>query len=207
MNALKNYVSIFGIMFFIRFILSFYNWVFKVHKASNIRIQSLPEIQLYGTLKIGSGVRLGKNIKFKVGRNSLLQIDNGASIGSNVRITVPDNELVSIGKNSRLNDDCMVVDRVKIGNNVVISNRVQLISFDHQLFQRDMSVDEADQKLGILKREILVGDGVFIGANALLFGSCEIQQYCTISAGAVISNKSFPSNHIILSANHSVEKN
>ena len=177
-------------------------WMFFVKKQKHIRITSLPKIYSKGLISLGERVRLWDNVKLKVGKNGRLLIKDGVSMGSNISITVPDNEFVVIGCQSRINDDVKIIDRVTIGENVVLANGVQLISFSHQLLNSNMTVDEADKEFGIIKNELIIEDGVFLGAQALLFGACIIGSYSTVGAGVVLSNKTFPSNYIIYSPNN-----
>lgn len=201
-TVLKNFLSIFEFLSFWAYIRSLHAWYFKVEKAPNIRVLGLPNIFLKGAMTVGRSVRIGRDVNIKVGANGWLEIQDGVSIGAKTKITVPQNEKISIGRNSRLNENCVIVDRVTIGEDVVISNGVQLISFSHQLFHADMTVDEADRNYGTIKAELKIGNGVFIGAKALLFGECIIGDFSTVSAGVLISKRSYPPNQIIYSANN-----
>jgi acetyltransferase-like isoleucine patch superfamily enzyme len=206
MTLIKNFLAIIGLHSKVLFFISLFAWLFKVVKSRNVRVANLPRINLAGSIEIASNTRIGRDVVLNVGENGFLRIEEGVSIGNRTKITVPPNGTVSIGKYSRLNDNCMVVGRVTIGPNIVIASGVQLISNSHQLFKFNMSVDDADKTYGMIAKELKIGKGVFIGANAMLFGGCDIQEFCTISAGAVISNKVFPANQIIYSSSRNEMK-
>lgn len=78
---------------------------------------------------------------------------------------------------------------VIIGNNVTISNNVQLINHDN-------SVCKISPKYTDVFGKIEIGDNCFIGARAIILPGVRLGCNCIVGAGSIVT-KSFPDNSII----------
>jgi maltose O-acetyltransferase len=90
---------------------------------------------------------------------------------------------LTLGCDSTVNYRC-IIDAgapVRIGSNCGIAMGVQLITSSHE--RSDPSVRAGKGKLA----PITIGDGVWIGSNAVVLGGVRIGDGCVIAAGAVVS--------------------
>lgn len=99
-----------------------------------------------------------------------------------------------IGKNSNLGDYNYVgaAGGVKIGENVLIGQRVSFHSENH-LFDR---LDIPIKRQGTEQKGIIVEDDCWIGAGTIILDGVVIGRGCVVAAGSVVT-KSFPENSVI----------
>jgi len=98
--------------------------------------------------------------------------------------TVIHPQKVWIGRNCAINHDVFILGRsgVKIGDDVVLSARCMII---------DASLDPANfastAERRYIEAPILIGDGSWIGAGAIILPGVSIGEKCIIGAGAVVT--------------------
>ena len=98
---------------------------------------------------------------------------------------------VKIGYNCRLYSDIVTSESylITIGDNVTISNDVQLITHDNSVIK---IIDNATDVFG----EIVIGNNCFIGARSIILPGVTIGNNCIIGAGSVVA-KSIPDGSIV----------
>lgn len=81
-----------------------------------------------------------------------------------------------------MNHNCSITcaDRIVIGNNVIMANNVVIVDHDHKLAHKGI-VD------GLTSSLVVIGDNVWIGANAVILKSVTIGEGAVIAAGAVVN--------------------
>ncbi len=86
--------------------------------------------------------------------------------------------------------DTLYPEKIKIGKNVVISFGVRIICH----FEPSLSL----RKIGFRNHEkmVIISDGVFIGAGAIIYPGVKIGKNSIISAGVVL-NQSIPAYSIV----------
>lgn len=72
---------------------------------------------------------------------------------------------------------------MKIGNGVRISHRVTILSSDHVYINKEIQI----HKQGLVSKETIIGDGVWIGCNACILKGVHIGNGSIIAAGAVVT--------------------
>lgn len=96
---------------------------------------------------------------------------------------------INIGKNVFINSCCCFQDQggITIGDGTLIGHKVVLATLDH---------DFSPEKRGnTIPRPIVVGENVWIGANATILGGVTIGDNSVIAAGAVV-NKDIPPDSV-----------
>jgi serine acetyltransferase len=81
-------------------------------------------------------------------------------------------------------------DKITIGNNVAISFQVTFISSTHEMGTKEMRMG------GLFGNPIVIGDGVWIAARAIIGPGTEIGAGSMISAGAAVMS-SVPANSLV----------
>ena len=89
------------------------------------------------------------------------------------------------------------VGKITIGDNVLLANNITLAAGTHEYWHADRPIVQQRMIFG----EIVVGDGVWIGANTVVLTSARNKRTITIGNGAIIAagsvvNKDIPPNEI-----------
>lgn len=94
---------------------------------------------------------------------------------------------VIIGERCMINPHCVLYSGsgIRIGNDVALAPGVQIVPANHAYARRDIPI----AKQGFLpsKGGVVIGDDVWIGANAVLLDGAVIGQGAIIAAGAVVA--------------------
>lgn len=130
-------------------------------------------------IQLGVKIRYPKKIYF----SSNVSIGKGVEIFSEFS-----DSLLSIGKNSQVNKNVKLdfSGNLKIGENVVISEGVNIMSHDHGLNPKSKPV----------KCQKVIGDDVWIGAQSIILANSRyIGRGSIVAAGSVVT-KDIPDNVI-----------
>ena len=94
--------------------------------------------------------------------------------------------MISVGNNVSINPMCYIqgCGGIKIGNDVSIGHHVTIMSADH--IYDDLDIPIKDQ--GCQFKEVVIEDGVWIGAKATILMGVRIGQGAIIAAGAVVTH-------------------
>lgn len=93
---------------------------------------------------------------------------------------------VQVGNGTFVNHRCLFDGPVSIGNRVAISSNVTFAGGGHE-------IGPSSARAGLhVVRPIVVGDGAWIGANAVILGGVSIAPGCVIGAGAVVTRSTEP---------------
>ena len=131
-----------------------------------------------GSIKMGSGVR--------VGAESCISALNGG------QIIIGDE--VSIGSKSHI----VSHDSITIGEGTLFAQNIQVFDHDHKF----------DAVHGVRKKEfktapVTIGKNCWIGANTIILRGTEIGDNCVIGAGSVLKGK-YPSGSLIVQPRETV---
>lgn len=111
--------------------------------------------------------------------------------GKNIQINgipkIYDIKKLIIGKNISINDSCVLqcYGGLKIGDNVTISDGAKIFT---RSLRTDQYIDNAKKvKREHVDKNVEIGDGVWIAANAIVLPGVHIAPNCIIATGAVVS--------------------
>lgn len=90
---------------------------------------------------------------------------------------------VEIGDFSQINPGCFISGKVTIGNNVMIGPGAKIIGGSHNYAQLDVPM----RFQGGTTLPIVIEDDVWIGANAVILGGCNVGRGSIVAAGAVVT--------------------
>ena len=136
---------------------------------------------------------IGPRVVLQIGRRGRIQLGRWSWLGHGTKIRCHEG-LVSIGAKTVLGQECTIsaYQHVSIGRECVIADRVMLIDFDHGASE----VDRPVRLQGIYKRDVRVGNNVWIG-----YGAC-ILRGVTVGDNAIIGTlsgvtKEVPANAVV----------
>jgi acetyltransferase-like isoleucine patch superfamily enzyme len=101
---------------------------------------------------------------------------------------------VSIGAKTVMGQECTIssYQHVSIGRECVIADRVMLIDFDHGMVE----VDRPIRLQGIYKRDVRVGNNVWIGYGACILRGVTVGDNAVIGTSAVVT-RDVPANAVV----------
>jgi acetyltransferase-like isoleucine patch superfamily enzyme len=168
------------------------------HGMLNLKYARL--IARLGWLKLRFGRRLvtdglcfvGPGVQLEIARNARLVLGRWSWIGHGCKIRIHEGE-VRIGAKTVMGQECTIsaYQRVAIGHECVIADRVMLIDFDHGVVE----VERPIRLQGIYKRDVHVGNNCWIGYGACILRGVTIGDNAIVGTSAVVT-KSLPDNAV-----------
>jgi len=98
-------------------------------------------------------------------------------------------EQLEVGDNVNIGFDNFLQARggLQIGNNVSLAPGVKIWSTNHDYDDPDTPVEEQ----GHTHKPVVIGDNVFIAANAFILPGTNLGEGCIVSAGSVVGGKAY----------------
>ena len=90
---------------------------------------------------------------------------------------------VTIGDYTRIGIHCTVIGPVCIGSHVNLAQGITVTALNHNFGDAARRIDEQ----GVSTKPVVIGDDVWIGANAVILPGVTIGRHCVIAAGAVVT--------------------
>ncbi len=90
---------------------------------------------------------------------------------------------VTIGDYTRIGIHCTVIGPVCIGSHVNLAQGITVTALNHNFGDAARRIDEQ----GVSTKPVVIGDDVWIGANAVILPGVTIGSHCVIAAGAVVT--------------------
>lgn len=132
----------------------------------------------------GQGVYIGKNSSLKGKKH--ITLENAVTIRPYAQIW-SGGGTVRIGQGSEIGERCRIsiANSLNMGQKVLLSPNVYITDCDHEY--RNLKVPVIDQ--GIVQKEqtVTIGDGSYIGINAVIVGNVKIGKHCVIGANSVVT--------------------
>jgi acetyltransferase-like isoleucine patch superfamily enzyme len=143
-------------------------------------------LQLDGFAFIGPGAEL------EIGKGAVLKLGRWSWIGHGCKIRVHEGEC-AIGAKSVLGQECTIsaFQHVSIGRECILADRVMLIDFDHGVVE----VERPIRAQGIYKRDVRVGNNVWVGYGACFLRGATVGDNCVIGTNSVIT-KDLPADAV-----------
>jgi acetyltransferase-like isoleucine patch superfamily enzyme len=123
-------------------------------------------------------------VKLEIGPHATIRIGRWAWIGHDCKIRSHEGE-VSIGAKTVIGQECTIssYQHVSIGRECIIADRVMLIDFDHGVTEVERPIREQ----GIYKRDVRVGNNVWIGYGACVLRGVSVGDNSVIGTSAVVT--------------------
>lgn len=90
---------------------------------------------------------------------------------------------VVIGDYTRIGIHNTIIGPVSIGSHVNLAQGITVTALNHNFEATNMRIDEQ----GVSTKPVVVGDDVWIGANAVILPGVTIGTHCVVAAGAVVT--------------------
>ncbi|MDE7086145.1 MAG: acyltransferase [Prevotella sp.] len=99
---------------------------------------------------------------------------------------------VVIGDHTRIGIHNTIIGPVCIGNHVNLAQGITVTALNHNFEDTTKRIDEQ----GISTKPVIIGDDVWIGANAVVLPGVTIGRHCVVAAGAVVT-KDVPDHSVV----------
>ncbi|MFN8112969.1 MAG: acyltransferase [Solirubrobacterales bacterium] len=135
---------------------------------------------------------LGPRLQIQIGRGARIRFGRFVWLGHGTKIRCHEGR-VEIGPKTVLGQECTIsaYQRVSIGQQCVIADRVMFIDFDHTVTDPELPI----RRQGIYKRDVVVGSNVWIGYGAQILRGVTVGDNAIIGASAVVT-RDIPANAV-----------
>ena len=136
---------------------------------------------------------LGKRLELKIEPRGEIRFGRFVWIGDGTKIRCHEG-VVEIDEKTVMGQECTIsaYQRVRIGEQCVIADRAMFIDFDHGVVE----VERPIRLQGIYKRDVEVGNNVWIGYGACILRGVSIGDNAVIGTNSVVT-KDVPANAIV----------
>jgi acetyltransferase-like isoleucine patch superfamily enzyme len=144
-------------------------------------------------LKLDGIAFIGPRVVLEVGKDAQIALGRWSWVGHGTKIRCHEGE-VEIGAKTVMGQECTIsaFQHVKIGRECVIADRVMFIDFDHGAVE----VERPIRLQGIYKRDVNVGNNVWIGYGACILRGVTVGDNAIIGTNSVVT-KDVPANAVV----------
>ena len=138
-------------------------------------------------------VFFGRGLELHVARRGRVDFGRFVWIGHGTKIRCHQG-VVEIGPKTVMGQECTIsaYRRVRIGEQCVIADRAMFIDFDHGVVEVDRPIREQ----GIYKRDVRVGNNVWIGYGACFLRGVTVGDNAIVGTSTVVT-KDVPDNAVV----------
>ena len=135
----------------------------------------------------------GRKLQIQIGRRGTIRFGRFVWVGDGTKIRCHEG-VVEIGDKTVMGQECTIsaYQRVRIGDECVIADRAMFIDFDHGVVE----VERPIRLQGIYKRDVEVGNNVWIGYGACILRGVSVGDNSIIGTNAVVT-KDVPANAVV----------
>ena len=136
---------------------------------------------------------VGPRCVLQAGKGTRIELGRWSWLGHGCKVRCHEGTVL-IGAKTVLGQECTIsaYKDVSIGRECVIADRVMLIDFDHGM----VDVERPIRLQGIYKREVRVGNNVWIGYGACILRGVTVGDNAVIGTNAVVT-KDVPPNAVV----------
>jgi acetyltransferase-like isoleucine patch superfamily enzyme len=136
---------------------------------------------------------VGPDVTIEIGKGAQLHLGRWSWIGHGTKIRAHEGE-VRIGAKTVLGQECTIssFQHVSIGRECIVADRVMLIDFDHGVVEVERPIREQ----GIYKREVRVGNNVWMGYGACVLRGVTIGDNAIVGTSTVVT-KDVPDDAVV----------
>ena len=137
-----------------------------------------------GRLRTDGVCFVGPGVTFEIGRGATVHLGRWCWIGHGCKIRAHEGE-VRIGAKTVLGQECTIsaFQHVSVGRECILADRVMLIDFDHGV----VDVEQPIRVQGIYKRDVRVGNNVWVGYGACFLRGVTVGDNCIVGTSSVVT--------------------
>jgi acetyltransferase-like isoleucine patch superfamily enzyme len=142
------------------------------------------KLRLRGRLQLDGVAFICAGASLEVGPTARLQLGRWCWIGNDTKLRIHEG-VVSIGAKSVLGQECTLscYQHISIGRECIVADRAMLIDFDHTFGD----VERPTRLQGIEKRDVRIGNNVWIGHGASILPGVTVGDNAVVGAAAVVT--------------------
>jgi acetyltransferase-like isoleucine patch superfamily enzyme len=142
------------------------------------------KLRLRGRLQLGGIAFIGPGCRLEVGPGAVIELGRWSWLGHGCKIRCHEGR-VALGAKSVMGQECTIsaYQHVSIGRECVIADRVMLIDFDHG----SSEVERPIRLQGIYKRDVNVGNNVWIGYGACILRGVTVGDNAIVGTNSVVT--------------------
>ncbi|WP_205699224.1 acyltransferase [Conexibacter sp. SYSU D00693] len=139
---------------------------------------------------------VGPGVSFEIGKGAVVRLGRWSWIGHGCKIRAHEG-VVEIGAKTVMGQECTIssFQKVSIGRECILADRVMLIDFDHGVVEVERPIREQ----GIYKRDVRVGNNVWVGYGACFLRGVTVGDNCVVGTNTVVT-KDVPQDAVIAGA-------
>lgn len=148
----------------------------------------------YGRRLHSDGIAfVASDVTIEIGPRGRVELGRWSWLGHGTKVRCHEGT-VSIGAKTVMGQECTIsaYQHVSIGRECVIADRVMLIDFDHGMVE----VERPIRLQGIYKRDVRVGNNVWIGYGACILRGVTVGDNAVIGTNAVVT-EDVPANAVV----------
>jgi acetyltransferase-like isoleucine patch superfamily enzyme len=136
---------------------------------------------------------IGPGCVIQIGEKGRIELGRWSWVGHGCKLRAHEG-LISIGAKTVIGQECTIsaYQHVSIGRECVIADRAMFIDFDHGMVE----VERPIRLQGIYKRDVRVGNNVWIGYGACVLRGVTIGDNAVVGTNAVVT-KDVPDNAVV----------
>ncbi|MBI5103826.1 MAG: acyltransferase, partial [Solirubrobacterales bacterium] len=142
------------------------------------------KLRFRGRLQLDGFAFVGPGVTLEIGKGAVLRLGRWSWLGHGCKIRVHEGE-VSIGAKTVMGQECTIsaFQHVSVGRECIVADRVMLIDFDHGVVE----VERPIRQQGIYKRDVRVGNNVWVGYGACFLRGATVGDNCVVGTNSVIT--------------------
>ena len=151
------------------------------------------KLRFRGRLHTDGIAFVGPGVQFEIGREARVYLGRWSWIGHGTKIRAHEGE-VRIGAKTVVGQECTIssYQHVSIGRECIVADRVMLIDFDHGVVE----VDRPIRLQGIYKRDVRVGNNVWVGYGAAFLRGVTVGDNAVVGTYSIVG-KDVPANAVV----------
>ena len=134
-----------------------------------------------------------RGVTFEIGPGAHVHLGRWSWLGDGCKIRAHEGN-IAIGAKTVLGQECTIscFQRVSIGRECIVADRVMLIDFDHGI----VDIERPIRDQGIYKRDVRVGHNVWVGYGASFLRGVTVGDNAVVGTSAVVT-RDVPENAIV----------
>jgi len=182
----------------------FHSWVIKmilkmrgIRVGKNFYIEGVPKLKIRGgpgNIRIGNDISIFGGIDIRNRENGKIIIEDGVAIDNDCRFVAANDAVLTIGKRTSIGSFCIFNcgTDVTVGEDCLISGMIFIQSSQHG-FAKGELIRKQKHTYG----KIVIGNDVWIAANAAIMKGVILEDGCVVGAKSLVRAGRYEKNSIL----------